>query len=273
MTGISPKILKEKWVEFYETEKQMLAWFKDHAFIVKDFDDEPFGYIEYETKVGPLLERPPKFIRKIVSFSDSNWVKAKEWLSDLEYAYADAIRAHRELSSLSVDDDISYPERFPVFMEPTITQINFSIIPAYQSVRVPLEGDVLLLYLAMILEGDIDAMHQKLKALKLHFDSARLDIDNKNETIELTIDAVEFHQYAQATKIQRRHQTGNSYRARFFDDNGLVRHGALGFLIVHPEQSLDIFASTPRKKRTDSLPDSAIIEMPIELPHTYYRKS
>ena len=266
--------VKEAWIAFYNEEQLMLDWFKEHAVILHDFDHQPFGYEEVTTIHGVALQRPPKFIRKVVSLNDRHRQEALSWLECVQGRYRDAIEAHRQLNGLPVDDVINYPERFPVFLEPSIEQINYSIIPAIQSVRVPRMGDVILVK-EFLSNQTIDVaalMTSRLSKLKPTFPSARLETDAKQLTIQLLIDADEFHAYAQTERIQRRHQTGDSYRARFYHTDGTVVHGSLGFLVTHSDQSINVFASLPRKKRTDTIPESAVIKMPIDLPHKYIKK-
>lgn len=255
------------WQGFYDYESMLLRWFDEQANTIYDVDGEPLSYLSYELPSGGEITRPPRYIRKLVQpYNDELWDEAQQRYLELKDHYQRAMAFER------ASHDERYPPRFPIFLDGTVERINYSVVDAVKSVRVDTTGNVLV-YSGFGDKDELEAAQEKADELRSIFQKVSVEYEPKTGIIDLLVDAEELHTYADATHIQRRHKTGQAYRARLTHSDGTNKSMAFGFFVVHPEQSVSVYKSLPRKKRTDTLPESSIINLPINTQFTFYRKA
>lgn len=251
---------KEKralWTAFYDQEKSFLHWLNRHALVLLDikasspmFDitgiPVEFGYDQLSSG-GKALSKPPRFIRKVISF---------EKKADFD----ECIKQHDKVRSRYIaaasfmnDKPLSFPQRFPMFYLNSVTQINYTTDDAFNAKILPSEGRI------VVYTGNynVEYRHEILDAFKnAGIGSIAVDVDQWHLSMEASVDALELRKHfgcSPETVIHRRRPTGTQYTCRITHE-GVPTRAKFG-LIVIPPNSRDclFFRSPPRKKRLDAL--------------------
>ncbi|NOI32278.1 hypothetical protein [Vibrio coralliilyticus] len=265
------KARRKLWSDFYEQEKAFFEWLNEKAVILKDIGTstpmfsitgEPakFGYEHYTLNSGQTATRPPRFIRKIICLRDNSDLNAcKSKYEVVKEAFVNA-------ASYMTEKEVRYPQRFPMFLE-QVEQINYSTDDAYSSRLVPPTGKFTLY------SGSLDKELRSLIVSEFKasgFKSLTVETDNFGLTMLVSIDIDELRSFfgcSESTIIRSRRHTGTQYTCRvsFLDANQKSIRCKFGLLILDSNTN-EIYRSTPRKKRNDTLEEKATeVFLPVDL--------
>lgn len=114
---------KQAWRDFYAHEKKMFAYIgsQDCLYSGNNFELE---YSEYITQSCAVIEKPPRFIRRICQLKE-----------DSEFYVSLSKKLHQLYRTAAADSLIKFPVRFPEFYE-NIEQINVSVNDAFESIAI-----------------------------------------------------------------------------------------------------------------------------------------
>lgn len=265
------KTRRKLWSDFYEKEKAFFEWLNEKAVILKDIGSstpmysltgEPanFGYDRYTLNTGQTTTRPPRFIRKIICFRDDfDLITCKSKHEDVEEAFVNA-------ASFMSEKEVRHPQRFPIFLE-NVEQINYSTDDAYSSRLIPPTGQFTLY------SGPVDNELRALIVAKFKasgIKSLSIETDRFDLTMLVKIDIEELRSFfdcSESTIIHSRKHTGTQYTCRisFLDANQKPMRCKFGLIVLNSDTE-EIYRSTPRKKRNDTLEEKAVeVFLPVDL--------
>ncbi len=273
LTREEKKVRRDLWKTFYEKEREFLGWLNGKAKVLLDikasspmFDDlgeaANFGYERYTLPSGRMNTRPPRFIRKIIEFSDeSDLVKCKEIFSDVRLAFNAA-------STFMNEKEVTYPHRFPMFFD-DVSQINYTFDEAFSAHLLKNEGRFVLY------SGFFDKellTNIKATMTKAGFESLLLEVGSSGLSMTASIDITELREHwhcCEDTAIHMRKHTGTQYtcRVNFNDTESMPQRCKFGLIVLGlNSKSCSIHRALPRKKRRDNLESIGTeVYLPLDL--------
>ena len=249
------------WQELYATEKRLYA-FAHNQVILRSENDSPFEF-KHVKFAGTEIEKPPRYIRCIKQHD------TKEKQSQFLCLYSDLLRDYELALEASIKSDgkhpTRHPDRFPVVFHEYVSQINLTVNKAFQSVRLDPDS-----WLLAFISMDVDVINAKAAMLQqkgLEVEIERIPYGWFN----LYVENKSLMAYAGSDQLQYRLYTGSQYFARVRQgDNVQAKRMKYGFMVLMQESPCEIYDSVPQKQRKDKHPDSALIEMPLEIIGSIY---
>lgn len=252
------QLKKKLWNEFYALEESFLAWLNNHAIVILDInasspmftkegESAAFGYDYFTNASGKRLSRPPRYVRKCITFSSMElFEECQEKASLIEEKYREAaIFLKKDKSKLR------FPQRFPLFFS-NVEQINHSSDNAFSSKLISLR-ERFVLFSGLIdqdMAADIVSAFKKAGFSSLHVDYEPL-------TMEITVDGIELYRYfdcSEGSVLRCRRHTGTQYTVRIlFGDAQRAVRSKFGLIVIDPESTPSFYKSPPRKKRSDTI--------------------
>lgn len=263
---------KQAWRDFYAHEKKMFAYIasQDCLYSGNNFELE---YSEYITQSCAVIEKPPRFIRRICQLTE-----------DSEFYVSLSKKLHQLYRTAVADSLIKFPVRFPEFYE-NIEQINVSVNDAFESIAIK-PNEIVTIKKKRVFDltkteeydGEFRGDVQSLQELGINATYSIDDDLNAYGSVSkhalLTVNSDDLFAYANCTSIQRRKKTGNQYRARIRErGQSSGTRIKLGLIVIDKDSDVAIVQSNPQTKRRHALSKTnKTIELPIETDFTLYCK-
>lgn len=251
---------RERWTAFFDAEKVFFNWLNDHAFIMLDTkasspmhdvtgNEANFGYEQYLSSSGKVMTRPPRFIRKVISFkNDRLFEECQDRIKKIESLFIDAV-------TFMNDKKVSIPQRFPLFYS-NVIQINHTTDSAFSAKLLPEDGRFTVYSGVYNAELQNDII-QSFKSVG--FPSLSIETDKYHFSMKASVDIRDLRIYfncSDTTQIHCRKPSGTQYTCRisFNDPSKKAVRSKLGLIVLPSDShSCAFFKSTPRKRRSDTL--------------------
>lgn len=261
---------KANWKAFYKAEKELFEFINRNCQTRYQIEGCEPKYQEFHTKLGSIIEKPPRFIRYIgsISYGKSDFLSLRQEVS-AKYKIAMAGKYKK--------DHCRFAQYFT-----NIQQINISVNDAYQSTTLNTTNEVIVKssYLDKANEIGLCETYAQdtIELKKTGLTSAKVVYETLNSlgemAISISVDPSEFFAFAQATKIQVRRNTGKQYiaRIRAVGQSKSIRTN-LGCIVVDESSATNIFESLPQAPRPHRLDARGLeISLPITTDFHFYRK-
>lgn len=249
------------WRKFYLLEEELLKWLDENGTSLVN-DSGVNTYIEKVTQ-NVRLTKPPKYIRQVLLLKENLYEEAQNRFADVKQAFLDAKRDD------GIDEaKIRFPDRFPIFIDSTASQINIIKNAAYKSKLLKRNDTKLTLF-----NCDVNSEHLALDMfdkISAVYPSAEIFRSLLSKEISISINGNDVLDKFDASEITMREFTGTQYRAKIvFNDERESEREKYGFLIVR--HSVDIFNTVPQKKRKDAYKEEDLLHAPF-IHYDLYKK-
>lgn len=254
--------VRKLWHNFFVKEENFLDWLNRNTRVIDSL--ETGSTLSYKKLINART-KPPKAFRHICYMTnpdDSSEAIAR--IAELKEHYILPVleEAKENKENEIVLDKLSkkFPSRFAEFYF-NVRQINISVTPAFSSSKIKVNNNQELLLKSYNAHDSQeyellkDRAYEELKQL-VRFGLTTTDLykNPKSGVLKITIESDELLKLANATQLQLRKNTGDQYRARVYQHDGIVLPVRFGLIILN--EKAPVYYALPQPERKHSLEKS-----------------